>query len=127
MMLSKPTLSYVFMSILAAERQQQILERLGRDGRVLATSLAEIFATSEERFARPRDLAGEPAAASMAARCHSHGLESAQIRTGEAADRKAAWARHKQPHPLTLLGGPVDKPRGGEGFSRPSSAHSGDA
>ena len=49
----------MFMSILAAERQQQILERLGRDGRVLASALAEAFATSEDTIRRDlRDLAG---------------------------------------------------------------------
>ena len=93
MMLSKPTLSYVFMSILAAERQQQILERLGRDGRVLATSLAEIFATSEDTIRRDlRDLAGR----GLCRRVYGGALplspasSSAQIRAGEATDRKAA-------------------------------------
>ena len=47
------------MSILAAERQQQILDRLGRDGRVLAAALAEAFSTSEDTIRRDlRDLAG---------------------------------------------------------------------
>src|ERR1700678_3044393 len=49
----------MFMSILAAERQQQILDRLDRDGRVLAASLAEAFGASEETIRRClRDLAG---------------------------------------------------------------------
>jgi DeoR/GlpR family transcriptional regulator of sugar metabolism len=93
MMLSKPTLSYVFMSILAAERQQQILERLGRDGRVLAASLAEAFATSEDTIRRDlRDLAGR----GLCRRVYGGALpvslasSSAQIRAGEATDRKAA-------------------------------------
>ncbi len=48
-----------FMSILAAERQQHTLDRLGRDGRVLAAALAEIFSTSEDTICRDlRDLAG---------------------------------------------------------------------
>ena len=81
------------MSILAAERQQQILERLGRDGRVLATSLAEIFSTSEDTIRRDlRDLAGR----GLCRRVYGGALpvspasSSAQIRAGEAIDRKAA-------------------------------------
>ena len=47
------------MSILASERQQQILERLRRDGRVLAADLAQAFDTSEDTVRRDlRDLAG---------------------------------------------------------------------
>jgi DeoR/GlpR family transcriptional regulator of sugar metabolism len=85
--------SSVFMSILAAERQQQILERLGRDGRVLAASLAEAFATSEDTIRRDlRDLAGR----GLCRRVYGGALpvspasSSAQIRAGEATDRKAA-------------------------------------
>jgi DeoR/GlpR family transcriptional regulator of sugar metabolism len=90
-------LSYpVFMSILAAERQQQILERLGRDGRVVATALAEAFATSEDTIRRDlRDLAGR----GLCRRVYGGALpvspasRSAQIRAGEATDRKAALGR----------------------------------
>ena len=84
------------MSILAAERQQQILEQLGRDGRVLAASLAEDFATSEDTIRRDlRDLAGR----GLCRRVYGGALpvspasSSAQIRAGEATDRKAALGR----------------------------------
>ena len=84
------------MSILAAERQQQILEQLGRDGRVLAASLAEAFATSEDTIRRDlRDLAGR----GLCRRVYGGALpvspasSSAQIRAGEATDRKAALGR----------------------------------
>jgi DeoR/GlpR family transcriptional regulator of sugar metabolism len=95
--ISLSPLSYpVFMSILAAERQQQILERLGRDGRVLATALAEAFATSEDTIRRDlRDLAGR----GLCRRVYGGALpvspasRSAQIRAGEATDRKAALGR----------------------------------
>src|ERR1700735_1473485 len=81
------------MPILAAERHQQILERLGRDVRVLATSLAETFLTSEDTIRRDlRELAGR----GLCRRVYGGALpvspasSSAQIRTGEATDRKAA-------------------------------------
>jgi DeoR/GlpR family transcriptional regulator of sugar metabolism len=81
------------MSIFAAERQQQILARLGRDGRVLATALAEVFSTSEDTIRRDlRDLAGR----GLCRRVYGGALpvspasSSAQVRAGEAADRKAA-------------------------------------
>ena len=84
------------MSILAAERQQQILDQLGRDGRVLAASLAEVFATSEDTIRRDlRDLAGR----GLCRRVYGGALPispasgSAQIRAGEATDRKAALGR----------------------------------
>jgi DeoR/GlpR family transcriptional regulator of sugar metabolism len=83
----------MFMSILAAERQQQILERLERDGRVLAASLAEAFGASEDTIRRDlRDLAGR----GLCRRVYGGALpvspasSSAQIRAGEATDRKAA-------------------------------------
>ncbi len=81
------------MSILAAERQQQILDRLGRDGRVLAAALAAIFSTSEDTIRRDlRDLAGR----GLCRRVYGGALpvspasSSAQVRAGEAIDRKAA-------------------------------------
>jgi DeoR/GlpR family transcriptional regulator of sugar metabolism len=81
------------MSTLAAERQQQILERLGRDGRVLAAALADAFATSEDTIRRDlRDLAGR----GLCRRVYGGALpvspasSSAQVRAGEATDRKAA-------------------------------------
>src|ERR1700733_14168244 len=95
--MSLAPLSYpVFMSILAAERQQQILERLGRDGRGVATALAEAFATSEDTIRR--DL---PALAGLGFSRRVYGgalpvspaSRSAQIRAVEATDRKAALGR----------------------------------
>ena len=84
------------MSILAAERQQHILERLGRDGRVLAAALAEVFSTSEDTIRRDlRDLAGR----GLCRRVYGGALpvspasSSAQVRAGEAIDRKAALGR----------------------------------
>jgi DeoR/GlpR family transcriptional regulator of sugar metabolism len=89
---SFPWLS-LFMSILAAERQQQILDRLGRDGRVLAAALAEVFSTSEDTIRRDlRDLAGR----GLCRRVYGGALpvspasRPAQARAGEAIDRKAA-------------------------------------
>src|ERR1700730_13435142 len=95
--MSLAPLSYpVFMSILAAERQQQILERLDRDGRVLAVALAEAFSTSEDTIRRDlRDLAGR----GLCRRVYGGALPvsaastSAQIRVGEATNRKAALGR----------------------------------
>ena len=84
------------MSILAAERQQQILERLGRDGRVLAAGLAEAFSTSEDTIRRDlRDLAGR----GLCRRVYGGALPvsptstSIQVRVGEAIDRKTALGR----------------------------------
>jgi DeoR/GlpR family transcriptional regulator of sugar metabolism len=84
------------MPILAAERQQQILERIGREGRVLATALAEVFATSEDTIRRDlRDLAGR----GLCRRVYGGALpvspasNSVQVRVGEATDRKAALGR----------------------------------
>jgi DeoR/GlpR family transcriptional regulator of sugar metabolism len=81
------------MSILAAERQQQILERLARDGRVLAAALADTFSTSEDTIRRDlRDLAGR----GLCRRVYGGALpvspasSSVQVRAGEAANRKAA-------------------------------------
>ena len=84
------------MSILAAERQQQILERLGRDGRVLAAALAQAFSTSEDTIRRDlRDLAGR----GLCRRVYGGALPvspastSILVRVGEAIDRKAALGR----------------------------------
>jgi DeoR/GlpR family transcriptional regulator of sugar metabolism len=81
------------MSIFAAERQQQILQQLAQDGRVLAVTLAEVFSTSEDTIRRDlRDLAGR----GLCRRVYGGALpvspaaNSAQARAGEAAERKAA-------------------------------------
>jgi DeoR/GlpR family transcriptional regulator of sugar metabolism len=83
----------VFMPILAPERQQQILDRLGRDGRVLAAALAEAFSTSEDTIRRDlRDLAGR----GLCRRVYGGALPAspaagpAQVRASEATGRKAA-------------------------------------
>ncbi len=69
------------------------LERLGRDGRVVAAALAEVFSTSEDTIRRDlRDLAGR----GLCRRVYGGALpvspatSSAQVRAGEATDRKAA-------------------------------------
>src|SRR5262249_37320558 len=74
-------------------RQQQILDRLGRDGRVLAAALAEDFSTSEDTIRRDlRDLAER----GLCRRVYGGALpvspasRSAEIPAGEAVDRKAA-------------------------------------
>ena len=84
------------MSILAAERQQHILARLGREGRVLASVLAEVFSTSEDTIRRDlRELAGR----GLCRRVYGGALpvspasNSVQLRAGEAVDRKAALGR----------------------------------
>jgi DeoR/GlpR family transcriptional regulator of sugar metabolism len=84
------------MPILAAERQQQILERLGRDGRVLAAALAEAFLTSEDTIRRDlRDLAGR----GLCRRVYGGALPTSpassprQVRAAEAIDRKVALGR----------------------------------
>src|SRR6202030_655018 len=47
-------------SLMPAERQKEILERIRRDGRVLATDLAQEFQTSEDTIRRAlRDLAAQ--------------------------------------------------------------------
>jgi DeoR/GlpR family transcriptional regulator of sugar metabolism len=81
------------MPILAPERQQQILERLTRDGRVLAAALADAFSTSEDTIRRDlRDLAGR----GLCRRVYGGALpvppasRPAQVRAGEATERKAA-------------------------------------
>src|SRR5277367_4551198 len=88
--------SSMFMSILAAERQQQIIDQLGRDGRVLAAALAEVFAISEDTIRRDlRDLAGR----GLCRRVYGGALptspasSSIRVRAAEAIDRKAALGR----------------------------------
>jgi len=46
--------------LMPAERQKEILERIRKDGRVLATDLAREFSTSEDTIRRAlRDLAAQ--------------------------------------------------------------------
>jgi DeoR/GlpR family transcriptional regulator of sugar metabolism len=94
--LDKFPLVCTFMSILAAERQQHILARLGRDGRVLAGALAEAFSTSEDTIRRDlRELAGRGLCRRVygGALAVSPASNSIQVRAGEAVDRKAALGR----------------------------------
>src|SRR5271156_9540 len=84
------------MSILAAERQQQILERLNCDGRVLAAALADAFSTSEDTIRRDlRDLAGRGPCGRVSGGPLpvAPASNSRQVRAGEAIDRKAALGR----------------------------------
>jgi DeoR/GlpR family transcriptional regulator of sugar metabolism len=81
------------MPILAAERQQHILDRINRDGRVLAASLAEAFATSEDTIRRDlRELAGR----GLCRRVYGGALpispasSAVQVRMSEAINRKRA-------------------------------------
>jgi DeoR/GlpR family transcriptional regulator of sugar metabolism len=81
------------MSILAAERQQQILERLQREGRVLATDLAEAFGASDDTVRRDlRDLAGRGLCRRVygGALAVSPASGPARARAEEATERKAA-------------------------------------
>ena len=113
------------MSILAAERQQHILARLGREGRVLASVLAEVFSTSEDTIRRDlRELAGR----GLCRRVYGGALpvspasNSVQLRAGEAVNRKAALGRALAalvaPGSLVFVELRLDQSRGGGGFSR---------
>ena len=47
-------------TLMPAERQKEILQRIQKDGRVLATDLAQEFQTSEDTIRRAlRDLAAQ--------------------------------------------------------------------
>ena len=110
------------MSILAAERQQQILERLGRDGRVLAAALAQAFSTSEDTIRRDlRDLAeraGFPGFDLYSS--PRRGGDRPQGGAGPGVGRPCR-ARVVHFHRFGL-----DQPRRGEGFSRRPSGDGSD-
>ena len=103
----------------------RFLDRLGRDGRVLATALAEAFSTSEDTIRRDlRDLAGR----GLCRRVYGGALpvspasRSAQVRAGESTERKAALGQALAglvaPGSLVFVDSGSDESRGGEGFSR---------
>ena len=79
--------------LMPAERQKEILERIRKDGRVLATDLAREFSTSEDTIRRAlRDLAAQ----GLCARVYGGALAISPAsgvvlkRRGEATDRKLA-------------------------------------
>jgi DeoR/GlpR family transcriptional regulator of sugar metabolism len=79
--------------LMPAERQKEILERIRRDGRVLATDLAREFSTSEDTIRRAlRDLAAQ----GLCARVYGGALAISSAsgtnlqRRREAVDRKLA-------------------------------------
>src|ERR1700691_5446206 len=87
-MLAKP--------LMAAERQKEILERIRKDGRVLATDLAQEFKTSEDTIRRAlRDLAAQGLCTRVyvGALAVSPASGTAQQRRREAGDRKLALAK----------------------------------
>jgi DeoR/GlpR family transcriptional regulator of sugar metabolism len=80
-------------NLMPAERQQEILERIHKDGRVLATELAREYATSEDTIRRTlRDLAAQGLCARVygGALAISPASGAARQRRGEAIDRKLA-------------------------------------
>jgi DeoR/GlpR family transcriptional regulator of sugar metabolism len=79
-----------------AERQKEILERIRKDGRVLATDLAREFQTSEDTIRRAlRDLAAQGLCSRVygGALAMSSASGSAQQRRKEAVDRKLALGK----------------------------------
>src|SRR6202166_3153266 len=80
-------------SLMPAERQKEILERIRKDGRVLATDLAQEFQTSEDTIRRAlRDLAAQGRCTRVygGALTMSAASGSALQRRKESADRKLA-------------------------------------
>ena len=83
-------------SLMPAERQKEILERIRKDGRVLATDLAREFQTSEDTIRRAlRDLAGQGLCTRVygGALAMSSASGSAQQRRKEIVDRKLALGK----------------------------------
>jgi DeoR/GlpR family transcriptional regulator of sugar metabolism len=80
-------------TFMPAERQKEILERIRKHGRVLATDLAREFSTSEDTIRRAlRDLAAQGLCARVygGALAISPASGTALQRRGEAVDRKLA-------------------------------------
>jgi DeoR/GlpR family transcriptional regulator of sugar metabolism len=80
-------------NLMPAERQKEILERIRKHGRVLATDLAREFSTSEDTIRRAlRDLAAQGLCARVygGALAISPASGGALQRRGEAIDRKLA-------------------------------------
>src|SRR5260370_12547778 len=83
-------------SLMPAERQKEILERIRKDGRVLATDLAREFQTSEDTIRRAlRDLAAQGLCTRVygGALAMSPASGSALQRRKESADRKLALGK----------------------------------
>jgi DeoR/GlpR family transcriptional regulator of sugar metabolism len=79
--------------LMPAERQKEILERIRKDGRVLATDLARDFSTSEDTIRRAlRELASQGLCARVygGALAISPASGTLHQRSGEAVDRKLA-------------------------------------
>jgi DeoR/GlpR family transcriptional regulator of sugar metabolism len=79
--------------LMPAERQKEILERIRKDGRVLATDLAREFSTSQDTIRRVlRDLAAQGLCARVYGGALAISPASGAIlqRRGEAVDRKLA-------------------------------------
>src|SRR5690349_23360893 len=82
-------------NVLKEERQQQILERLHRDGKVLATELSQSFNTSEDTVRRDLRELGE---AGLLLRVHGGALLRSPVaapyaaRQNQASEAKAAIA-----------------------------------
>src|SRR5271156_2148937 len=82
--------------LMPAERQQEILERIRKDGRVLETDLAREFSTSEDTIRRAlRDLAAQGLCARVYGGALAISPASGAIvqRRREAVDRKLALGR----------------------------------
>src|ERR1700723_2901463 len=83
-------------TLMPAERQKEILERIQRDGRVLATDLAQEFQTSEDTIRRAlRDLAAQGRCTRVygGALAMSAASGSALQRRKESTDRKLALGK----------------------------------
>jgi DeoR/GlpR family transcriptional regulator of sugar metabolism len=84
------------ISLMPAERRKEILERIRKDGRVLATDLAREFQTSEDTIRRAlRDLAAQGLCTRVygGALAMSSASGSSQQRRKEAVDRKLALGK----------------------------------
>ena len=87
-------------TLMPAERQKEILERIRKDGRVLATDLAQEFQTSEDTIRRAlRDLAAQGRCTRVygGALAMSAASGSALQRRKESADRKLALGKEMAP------------------------------
>jgi len=87
-------------TLMPAERQKEILERIRKDGRVLATDLAQEFQTSEDTIRRAlRDLAAQGRCTRVygGALAMSAASGSALQRRKESADRKLALGKKMAP------------------------------
>ena len=87
-------------TLMPAERQKEILQRIQKDGRVLATDLAQEFQTSEDTIRRAlRDLAAQGRCTRVygGALAMSAASGSALERRKESAERKFALGKEMAP------------------------------